>query len=77
MPDPGNEYPEQQTAPAESVPAETIATRSDLLPEEITAGSADPKAQAEAILRESEARIEDPNAGLWTVRGVPQPLDHR
>ena len=31
-----------------------------LLPEERAAGSADPEAQAAAILAESDARVEDP-----------------
>ncbi len=64
MPDLGNEYSEQDAVPAAEVTAETVATRSDLLPEEIAVGSDDPQAQAEAILRESEARIEDPDAGI-------------
>jgi hypothetical protein len=34
----------------------------DLLPEERTAGSADPQAQAEAILAESDERELDPQA---------------
>ena len=40
--------------------AELVAERSHLLPEEEAAGSADPTAQAEAILEESEERTEDP-----------------
>jgi len=34
----------------------------ELLPEERSAGSADPKAQADAILAESDAREADPDA---------------
>ncbi|WP_433301683.1 hypothetical protein ACQP2F_06790 [Actinoplanes sp. CA-030573] len=34
----------------------------DLLPEEHAAGSADPKAQAEAILADSDRREHDPEA---------------
>ena len=37
-----------------------IEERALLLPEEQSAGSADPEAQAEAILAESDARTEDP-----------------
>jgi hypothetical protein len=37
-----------------------ITSRSELLPEEAVAGSEDPKAQAEAILEDSEERIQDP-----------------
>ncbi len=37
-----------------------IDRRAELLPEEETVGSADPEAQAEAILEESDARTEDP-----------------
>jgi hypothetical protein len=41
-----------------------VASRADLLPEETAVGSDDPRAQAEAILVESEERVNDPNAGL-------------
>lgn len=37
-----------------------IAERAALLPEERAAGSADPEAQAEAILEDSDERVEDP-----------------
>jgi hypothetical protein len=37
-----------------------IEERAVLLPEERAAGSADPEAQAAAILAESDARVEDP-----------------
>jgi hypothetical protein len=47
------------------VPPENIASRAgDLLPEELAVGSADPAAQAAAILQESEERTADPTAGL-------------
>jgi hypothetical protein len=47
------------------VPAENIESRADdLLPEELAVGSADPAAQAAAILLESEERTADPAAGL-------------
>lgn len=40
-----------------------VATRAELLPEEEAAGgSADPQAQARAILEDSEARVEAPHA---------------
>ncbi len=64
MPDPGNEYSEQDAVPPAQVRTDAVATRSALLPEETTVGSDDPRAQAEAILRESEARVEDPDAGI-------------
>lgn len=38
-------------------------TRADLLPEEEAAGSDDPAAQAEAILQDSDERVEDRDAG--------------
>lgn len=38
-----------------------VAGRAHLLPEEIAAGSADPEAQAEAILADSDDRTEDPD----------------
>ena len=37
-----------------------IESRSELLPEEARAGSDDPEAQAEAILAESDERVDDP-----------------
>ncbi|KRB78611.1 hypothetical protein ASE01_05000 [Nocardioides sp. Root190] len=37
-----------------------VAERAGLLPEEVAAGSADPEAQAEAILEESDERVDDP-----------------
>lgn len=37
-----------------------IAGRAELLPEEEAAGSDDPEAQAEAILEESDERVDDP-----------------
>ena len=49
---------------ATQVPEENVVTRAELLPEELAVGSDDPQAQAEAILLESERRIEDPDAGL-------------
>jgi hypothetical protein len=39
---------------------ERIAGRSELLPEEQQAGSDDPEAQAEAILEDSDERVDDP-----------------
>jgi hypothetical protein len=39
---------------------ERIAERAELLPEEADAGSEDPGAQAEAILEESDERVDDP-----------------
>ncbi len=39
---------------------ERVETRADLLPEEKTAGSEDPEAQAEAILADSDERTDDP-----------------
>ncbi len=47
------------TEPAD---AERIAERAHLLPEEIAAGSDDPKQQAEAILMESDRRTDEPEA---------------
>jgi hypothetical protein len=43
-----------------------VASRSELLPEEQAAGSDDPEAQAEAILAESEERIESRDAAPGT-----------
>ena len=40
--------------------------RSDLLPEELAAGSADPEGQAEVILEDSAERTDVPNAAPTT-----------
>jgi hypothetical protein len=40
--------------------AERVHERADLLPEETVAGSADPEAQAAAILAESDRRTDQP-----------------
>jgi hypothetical protein len=46
---------------------ERAGTRAALLPEEQTAGSADPEAQAREVLRDSEVRTEVPGAAPDTV----------
>ena len=57
--------PDPADRPAkDQVTAENVASRADLLPEEAAVGSDDPRAQAQAILAESEERVNDPNAGL-------------
>ena len=58
------ETPSADSSAADQVPAENVATRAELLPEELAVGSDDPQAQAEAILLESEERTEDPDAGI-------------
>jgi hypothetical protein len=39
---------------------EHVASRAELLPEEVAAGSDDPQRQAEVILQESQERTDDP-----------------
>jgi hypothetical protein len=51
-------------SPTGQVPRENVRSRANLLPEELAVGSDDPQAQAEAILLESEERVDDPNAGI-------------
>ncbi|MGK5520759.1 hypothetical protein ACSNN9_15565 [Micromonospora sp. URMC 107] len=46
---------------------ERVESRAHLLPEEAAVGSDDPRAQAEAILAESDIREEDRNAAPDTV----------
>jgi len=46
----------------DNVTEHNVETRADLLPEERAAGSADPEAQAAAILAESEERTLHPDA---------------
>jgi hypothetical protein len=45
-----------------------VETRAELLPEEEAAGSDDPRAQAEAILEESDERTQNPE-GTQTAPG--------
>lgn len=52
--------PEYAPHPASDPDADAVASRAELLPEEKEAGSADPQAQAEAILADSQERTEDP-----------------
>lgn len=52
---------------------EAVNSRAHLLPEEETAGSADPHAQAEEILRESEDRTEHPEeTGAESSQTIPE-----
>lgn len=53
--------------------AERIAARSELLPEEVEAGSADEEAQAQAILAESDERTEDPEGTRAASTQTPGP----
>jgi hypothetical protein len=46
---------------------ERVRSRAELLPEERNAGSDDPRAQAEAVLADSDERTEVPNAAPDTV----------
>jgi hypothetical protein len=46
-----------------------LEERADLLPEERAAGSADPRAQAAAVLEESEDRTEHPDPDASTQSG--------
>ena len=49
---------------------DAVHARAHLLPEELEVGSEDPDAQAAAILRESEERVDEPTAS-------PDPDDPR
>lgn len=64
-------YESDQIAAAEPPTDEHVATRAELLPEEQAAGSDDPQAQAEAVLRDSQVRTEIPGAAPTTH------LEHR
>ena len=48
---------------------EHVDQRAALLPEELAAGSADPQAQAEAVLAESQDRTEHPDPDASTQSG--------
>jgi hypothetical protein len=52
---------------------ERIDSRSELLPEETSAGSDDPEAQAEAILQESDERVDDPEGTRRDSTQTPGP----
>ena len=52
---------------------ERINERAELLPEEVEAGSADPEAQAEAILSESDERVDDPEGTRSGSSQTPGP----
>lgn len=54
-----------------------VAKRSELLPEEETAGSSDPEAQAEAILADSDERVEDPEGTREDSSQTPDRTDDR
>jgi len=50
-----------------------VESRAELLPEEETAGSEDPTAQAEAILEESDERTDDPERTRHEYTQTPDP----
>lgn len=50
-----------------------IESRATLLPEEVEAGSADPEAQAAAILQESDERVDDPQGSRRESTQTPDP----
>ena len=52
-----SETPQEDTRPEER----DVATRSDVLPEEAAPGTEVPRAQAEAVLEESQERTLDPD----------------
>ncbi len=57
---PQDERPHDER-PQDEPPADAVAERAELLPEELAAGSDDPRAQAEEILEESMERTEHPD----------------
>ena len=52
---------------------ERITERAELLPEEVEAGSEDPEAQAEAILEDSDERVDDPEGTRRESSQTPGP----
>ena len=52
---------------------ERITERAELLPEEVEAGSEDPEAQAEAILEDSDERVDDPERTRRESSQTPGP----
>jgi hypothetical protein len=53
----------------EQPPEDAVVERAELLPEERTAGSDDPRAQAEAVLEESVDRVEHPDPDASSQSG--------
>jgi hypothetical protein len=53
----------------EEPPDDDVAARAELLPEELAAGSDDPRAQAEEILEESADRTEHPDPDASSPSG--------
>lgn len=68
------ETPDQQSSRFD----ERVEERAELLPEELAAGSADPEAQAKAILEESDERVADPEGtgekSTQTTSSRPDPV---
>jgi hypothetical protein len=60
--------PEQGSRP-ETPPSDAVRERAELLPEELAAGSDDPRAQAEEILEDSIERTEQPDPDASTQSG--------
>jgi hypothetical protein len=50
-----------------------VESRSELLPEEVEAGSEDPETQARAILEESDERVADPEGTRRESTQTPDP----
>jgi len=58
--DPARQHAAAQDPADRAQDGERVAERAHLLPEELAAGSADPTAQAEQILAESDRRTDEP-----------------
>ena len=65
---PGGHHVSVRDLPEEP-PDDAVAERAELLPEELTVGSDDPRAQAEEILEESIERTEHPDPDESTQSG--------
>jgi hypothetical protein len=61
--------PQGMSAPTPDPEQRHVDERAELLPEEQTVGSADPRAQAAAVLEESEDRTEHPDPDASTQSG--------
>ena len=59
-------------AMSEDPDRDRVTGRESLLPEEVAAGSDDPAAQAEAILKDSDERTEDPEGTLHRSTQTPE-----
>lgn len=68
-------YGEDMTESQHDHDDDRVATRAELLDEEVAVGSDDPERQAAAILAESDARVDDPEGTREESTQTPDDRD--